>query len=272
MSDHDPARDRRDELASRLLDGELPEEEAAAARRDPAVVARMDDLAAARSQVRDVPPLPAAAQAATLAAALDAFDDDAGTATGAQVTAIGAARDRRRRVPRWLGAAAAAVALVAGVAGLAALAGQGSSGDQSTAGGSTAAESSDEGASQGGGGDSGAGGGAASSPPVDLGDVGDVGSVDQLGALVTQQEALVAAAPGAERSLDTESTERAAPSQGDAEFEAYAKCQRSAGAELQGRARLDGRDVAFWVVDGAQGRRLLVLGAGCEVVADQPLP
>lgn len=263
MSTHDRARDQRDELASRLLDGELPEDEAAAARRDPAVVARMEELAEVRARLREVPPLPAAAQTGTLAAALDAFDDDAGAVTGAQVTAIGAGRGRRRRMPRWLGAAAAAIAVVAGVAGLAALAGQRSGGDQSTAGGSTEAQSSGD-ASQGSGAeDSASGGGGAPLPVVDLGDIGDIGSVDQLRGLVAQQME-AAAAPGAARALGDD--------EADATTFLSQSCDRSDEAELQGRGRLDGRDVEFWVVADEDGRRLLVVAAGCDVVADERLP
>ena len=53
MTDAD---DRHDDLASALLDGALPESVAAAARRDPAVLARVAAMAEARDRLRDLPP------------------------------------------------------------------------------------------------------------------------------------------------------------------------------------------------------------------------
>jgi hypothetical protein len=70
-----------DELASALLDGDLPPAEAESARRDPAVAARVAELAAARARLRDVPPPPAGTIDTAIAAALAAYDEDTPGAT-----------------------------------------------------------------------------------------------------------------------------------------------------------------------------------------------
>ena len=151
MTDHDPVHDepdRVDALASAVLDGLLPGDEAAAARRDPAVARRIDQMAAARDLLRDVPPPDAARREATIAAALAAAPPDAAGATGwaagaastgavppAPPMAAGPATTGDRRPPppaslheartrrarrldaRWLGTAAAVVLLL-GLVGL----------------------------------------------------------------------------------------------------------------------------------------------------------
>jgi hypothetical protein len=140
-----------DDRASALLDGLLPAAEADAARRDPAVARRADEMRAARNALRQVPPADATRREAALAAALDALDpfgldphdldapdaadaarpapppapvSPAAASTGPTplVGSAGAARPaggRRRawRDPRWLAAAAVAV-LVLAVGGL----------------------------------------------------------------------------------------------------------------------------------------------------------
>jgi hypothetical protein len=64
-----------DDIASALIDGLLTADEAAAARRDPAVVVRAAQMQAARDLVRQVPPVEAGAGDRALAAALGAFDE-----------------------------------------------------------------------------------------------------------------------------------------------------------------------------------------------------
>jgi hypothetical protein len=143
-----PHRPDPDDLASALLDGLLDADESEAARRDPAVVARVAALAAARDALATPPPPPdAAGRERAISAALAAFDaetsvsdDDAITAADAGPSApprpfdhatplarpapAGAAGRGRRtarteRWVRWLGAAAAVVLVVAGVSLLA---------------------------------------------------------------------------------------------------------------------------------------------------------
>jgi len=144
-----PHRPDPDDLASALLDGLLDADEAEAARRDPAVVARVAALAAARDALATPPPPPdAAGRERAIAGALAAFDaetsatDDDAIAADARPSApprpfdhatplarpapggaAGRGRGRRtartERWVRWLGAAAAVVLVVAGVSLLA---------------------------------------------------------------------------------------------------------------------------------------------------------
>ena len=155
-----PHRPDPDDLASALLDGLLDADEAEAARRDPAVVARVAALAAARDALATPPPPPdAAGRERAISAAMSAFDaetsaaDDDATATDASPSApprtfepatplprrasarAGGRGHGRRAAPsehwaRWLGVAAAVVLVVAGVSLLAR--GDGS-GDEDTA-------------------------------------------------------------------------------------------------------------------------------------------
>ena len=179
-----PHRPGPDDLASALLDGLLDADEAEAARRDPAVVARVAALAAARDALAAPPPPPdAAGRERAISAALSAFDaetsatDDAAIAADASPSVTpprfdhatplarrapvrGAGRGRGRGTARseqwarWLGAAAAVVLVVAGVSLLA-------RGDDSDDGDTEA--SSDEVSS----GDSGAGSEAEATPEAD---------------------------------------------------------------------------------------------------------
>jgi hypothetical protein len=155
-----PHRPDPDDLASALLDGLLDADEAEEARRDPAVVARVAALAAARDALATPPPPPdAAGRERAISAAMSAFDaetsaaDDDATATDASPSApprtfehatplprrasarAGGRGHGRRAAPsehwaRWLGVAAAVVLVVAGVSLLAR--GDGS-GDEDTA-------------------------------------------------------------------------------------------------------------------------------------------
>lgn len=120
----DGSLDRRDELASALLDGEVTGDSLA---EDPAVLRRAEQLRAAAQAVRaPVPPAPAPARDAAIAAALDAHREL--TAAAAQVTTPPAARWRWGRAPwsgahrlRVLGAAAAVLLVLAAIPVLASL-------------------------------------------------------------------------------------------------------------------------------------------------------
>jgi hypothetical protein len=63
-----------DELASAIVDGLLSADQAEAARRDPAVARRVDDLLRVRAAVQATPPPPPAAADRAVAAALEAFE------------------------------------------------------------------------------------------------------------------------------------------------------------------------------------------------------
>jgi hypothetical protein len=66
--------DEIDELASALVDGLLPPDEAVRARHDPAVVARVERIEHTRASLRATPPPDPAATDRAITAALDAFD------------------------------------------------------------------------------------------------------------------------------------------------------------------------------------------------------
>jgi hypothetical protein len=187
-----PYRPDPDDLASALLDGLLDADEAEAARRDPAVVARVAALAAARDALGTPPPPPdAAGRERAISAALAAFDaetpaaDDHATATDVSQSApprtfehatplprrasARAGRHGRRAAPsehwaRWLGAAAAAAVLV--VAGVSLLARGDGSGDEDTA-------AEDTSSGQG-------GGGSEAEAPAEAGESADEGTDGQL--------------------------------------------------------------------------------------------
>ena len=113
---NDPTLDPRDDLASAHLDGEATPDEVARAGADPAVVARMAELAAVRSAIQaDVAPDPDRRERA-IATALAAFEEEADAAGLGQgdVVPISAARRGRLRWARAVGVAAA-VALLAAV-------------------------------------------------------------------------------------------------------------------------------------------------------------
>lgn len=280
MTSDDPTprpHDRRDELASALLDGTLPAAEADAARRDPAVVGRAAELAAVRARLRDVPPLPEEASEDALAAALGAYDD-------AAVTSLAARRARGRRgAPRWLGAAAALVLVAAGIAGLAAVArsGGGARSSQTATGGGSAADRAEPESS------SAAGGGSAAAVPAGVHNLGDLGDAPSAAALadraVATAEPLATASEGADRQSRV-----GAPPAASSKQDGRGQLGQSLGAtcsaadvararpgvtpEAHGRGRADGRAVDVWIVSRAGARRVLVLDGRCDVVADAPVP
>ena len=288
---HDP-----DELASALLDGLLSDDEAAAARRDPAVVARLAELAAVRQAVGTPPPPPdPASRERSLAAALAAFDaadggetDDPAAAV-APMTRTRAARsadtswrasDPGRR-GRWL--TAAAVILV--VVGLGFLARDlGSDGDSDDSAGSAVEETSNE-AGSAASGDSSEGedtGGGQAEEASEAVDLGDVGSPDALA------DRARASLPEDSDGAEAEESGDDAPAeadQGSAVDEDFARACEPGGdpanggafapvagtVVLQGRATLDGQPVDVWVVDVGGAQRLVAVAADCTVVVDQPL-
>jgi hypothetical protein len=283
--------DRRDELASALLDGDLGDKEAAAARRDPAVAARVAELAAARDLLRDVPPAPAAAREAGLAAALAAYDDPG------QPTRL-ASRRERRRAPVWLGAAAT-VAIVAGVVGVLAVAGGLGGSSSSDSGEASTAEGAPESPVPEASAESGAGD-AGAAVVVDLGDLGDfptedalaarvAGSVDDLGATRDASGEVPGAAssptttvPGplaSERPSADDEALSGAPGARVALPGAEATCTGDdlpeapvggqAGVLAHAAARLAGTHVDVWLVRTASGTRLVALDSSCRARVDQ---
>lgn len=240
-----PRRPDLDDLASALLDGMLDADEAETARRDPAVVARVAALAAARDALATPPPPPdAAGRERAISAAMSAFDaersaaDDDATAADASPSATPRTFEHAtplpRRAParaagggwraapsaqwaRWLGAAAAVVLVVAGVSLLA----QGDdSGDEDTAAEETSArdagagseaeapaEADDDAARDEAGesADEGAGGQLAS------GDVLDLGAVESPDALADRALSTLAAERGFADVPATEPEAGAAP-------------------------------------------------------------
>jgi hypothetical protein len=282
------ADDDRTDLASALLDGTLPEATAAAARRDPAVMARMAELQGARDRVRDVPPAPVEGRDALLAAALDAFDADrdetaAAVSPVAELRARRDARGARRVAPRWLGAAAAVALVVAAVGAVAVLGQQSSDEDQasSTADESLAAETDA-------GDDSSTsadldqdGAGAASAPPEPsvaprsepavLGDLGSFATPADLVARVRADadsfRALSGEGADAESSLSSPLTASGCVIDdlpavlGDAATTVVAL----------GVATVDGEAVTVWLVDTPSGQRVVAVDAGCRPVVDRLL-
>jgi len=276
MTDAD---DRRDDLASGLLDGTLPDEAAGAARRDPAVTARVAELAAARDRLRQVPPPDPAARDRAVAAALAAFDP---AADRDRVADLASARQRRAAgAPRWLGAAAAAVAVVAAVAGLAVMAGDSQDEDQATSSESLSDEAGDQEASSEAADDSAAdaagedGGAGSAAPDATLAAGGDLGSFTDAAALVDR---VAAELGGGGFSVDqdaprTQESPAPAPGTGCAQASLPPAARRD-GASFVGTAEVAGTLVDVWVVpdpDAGDELRVVAVSAACEAVVDQPL-
>jgi hypothetical protein len=287
-----------DHLASALLDGLLTEDEAAAARRDPAVVSRLAELAAVREAVGTPPATaePAALERA-LAAALAAYDaGDERHENGESVAAVSpmsrghaAARPATSRAGtprrarggarrRWLTAAAVMVVVV----GLGVLVRNSETGRDDT--GNAAREVATD--------ESGETGGAAEDAETGESDEGtatagaadgivDLGDVDSSQALADRVRSILAerssrATPEASGGEDLGEQEAG----GDADF-LPATCADDAEAEvlasapvtvvLQARATLHGKPVDVWVLGGKGEERVVAVDASCAVVADQPL-
>ena len=274
--------DRRTELASALLDGTLPDEAAAAARRDPAVMARVAQLEQARDRVRDVPLPPVEARDAMLAAALEAFDAAPPASPVSDLQARRRDRGERRHAPRWLGAAAAVALVLAGVGAVAILGQQ--SEDHANESALTAADESGGGdsAQERASGDQSEAGaavpeapattaGAPGAAPAQLGDLGSFATATDLVAQLEQDQRV--------RTL----TDGAADASGAAPDAALSATGCASGDLPQvleqpdslvvalGRASVDGEAVSVWVADTPSGRRIVVVDANCRTVANQPL-
>jgi hypothetical protein len=290
-TDDDWRRDT-DELASALLDGMLDDASAAAARQRADVMARLAEIASARAALRDAPtpaPVPVVRERA-IAAALDAFDDEAATPPAPARRPDGDVASRRSRrpaprrvAPRWLGAAAAAALLVAAAAGLAAV-GTGDNDDAETSGaavdaGSEAEEAEEEAS---GGVDAPAAdegtdddaGEFAPAVPLVAGDLGSFASVDDVVADLRTR----AAAEGGTGATD--GSDEAAARPDDALADLRLRCgtelpgsldDDGTVVRLRGTATLQGDPVDVLVIRTADGDRVVVLDAACGLVADEPL-
>jgi hypothetical protein len=313
--DHDPglpgpsAPLSPDELASALLDGALSPDQAAAARRDPVVVARAAEMDAARVALRAVPSPGAAARDRALNAALAAFDvapgplgegpATAGTRTPGGHTRVADLEARRRRsarrTPRWLAAAAAAALVIAGVASLAIL-GSGSSDESSDMAAEVAGDEQTSASGGGAGDDAESAGEAAeapSAPSADAGsatsrtaaaEVGDLGTfasadrlTDEVGSRLDVAHDDDGVRPDASQAVPRpDVTTPSAEALGALDV----ACPGGVPAplddpartlRLHGRAVVGGQAVDVWVIGTAGGDRVLALDSACAVVVDQPL-
>jgi hypothetical protein len=255
-----------DDLASALLDGLLTDDEAAVARRDPAVVARLAELAAVREAVRRPPAGPdPVARERGLAAALAAFEagDDAaeqrgaGAPVGSTVAAGTPWRPRGTAGRRWLTAAAVVLAVV----GLGVLASNWDSGS------ATVEEPEGGTAEQG------------AAPTVAPGGIVDLGEVDSSEALA--ERARSALASGSPSPLSEASSGEDAADEGAGDGTLRFQCADAAGAArlpatgetivLEARATLDGDSVDVWVLAADGKERVVAIDTTCEVVVDRPL-
>jgi hypothetical protein len=293
-----------DDLASALLDGLLTDGEAAIARRDPAVAARLADLAAAREAVRR--PLPGPdplARERGLAAALAAYDasdeqdgrDQTDQPAPAAVSAIGRGHGAGRPAAgsratgpwrpegtarrRWL-TAAAVILFVVGLGVVARSWGTSNSDDTET----SARSSGDESSSQGGAPEAAedSGGGTTeetAAPSAAPGGIVDLGDVDSSEALADRARS-IAAERSASAVTDATGGDDAEDG-GTAGGQLARQCGDDADAErfaaergtivLQGRATLDGEPVDVWVLAADGKERVVAVDSACGVVVDQPL-
>lgn len=306
MTEHD-----LDALASDLLDGLLPAEQAADALRDPAVARRVDEMRAAQTLLRAVPPVDAHRRDRGIATALSATGDAppgvAPVPAGVGDLAAHRARPRRRLPASWLTAAAVLLVTLA-FGGLVATTQRGSdsddtaamsAGDEATG---DAAEESSSGAeapaatttvppATGGAGDAetsadsdsgtGTDSATAPAPTVPSPDLGDASSVDELAVRASDATTAFSGAGSGEVSegLARDSQQQAPDSDADAR-RAFETCAAPDGAtpeagrviELTASARLDGEPVAVWVVSEGSTRRMIVVDASCAVVGRRTLP
>jgi hypothetical protein len=292
-----------DDLASALLDGLLTDHEAAVARRDPAVAARLAELAAVREAVGRPPAEPdPALRERGLAAALAAYDarDAAGERGGtdepvrATVSPLGRSRAAARPATsradtpwrpqgsarrRWLTAAAVMLVFV----GLGVLARNWDTGNDDT---DTAARevANDESSNEAGGAgsaaeDAGGGTGQTAAPSSGAGVVVELGDVDSSQALADRARSILAerfAGPLADVSAGD-----ADAAQGGDGLVGFppAACRDAAegltaapeSVVLQAHATVDGEPVDVWVLTAGGEQRVVAIDASCAVVVDQPL-
>jgi hypothetical protein len=274
--------DDRTELASALLDGTLPDEAAAAARRDPAVMARLAQLELARDRVRDVPP-PVEGRDAMLAAALEAFDTAPPASPVSDLKARRRARGEPRQVPRWLGAAAAVALVLAGVGAVAVL-GQQSEDHEDSASLTAADESSGDSESaeeRSSSAEVEAGSPAPEAPattpvapgtaPAQLGDLGSFATATDLVARVRDDSDLFRAlSDGADANLDSPGAAAALPACATGDLPAVLQAPDSVVVAL-GSATVDGKAVSVWVAETASGRRVILVDSACRTVANRAL-
>jgi hypothetical protein len=290
-----------DELASALLDGHLSDDEATAATRDPAVAARLAELAAVREAVRRTPAGPdPAARERGLAAALAAFDagdggEQRGTSAsaGTTVSPLGRRRSAARpaaarrgtpRLPRgtasrrWLTAAAIVLAVV-GVVGLGVLAANWDTGSDD---GDTAASSSDDAGRSGNATEEQPESGSAEEsvpPSVAPGGIVDLGDVDSPEALA--ERARSALADGSPSALGQASDGEDAADEGGGGVPLAGQCADAPAAGrlpaagetivLEARATLDGDGVDVWVLVADGKARVVAVDPTCAIVLDEPL-
>jgi hypothetical protein len=282
-----------DEQASALVDGLLDDARAAGARRSPDVAARAAAMDAARASLRDVPPADPSARDRALAAALAAFDEDAGGAVDQTHTApsgprtsvadIGAHRRGRDATGRWVGAAAAAVLLVGVlIAGLV-----GSSSDQDTSDNATAALDTAEPAPGGDGEtteesaevspDADAGGGSvAGDSSADAPSPQSGARLDALGAFPTAEDLLDTAALARSAQDGAAGLDDSAATAEDL----VARCPSGlpdvfTGADdavVVATGLVDGVTVEVWRTGTGDAARLVALDPSCAVLADRPAP
>jgi hypothetical protein len=296
------ARRDLDELASALLDGLLTDDEATAARRDPAVMARLAELVTVREAVRRSPERPdPVARERGLAAALAAFEagDEAGEQRGTAASAgttvsplghrrpatrPGAAHPGTPRRPRgtagrrWLTAAAIVLAVV-GLGVLASYLGTGGdsadTADNAATGSNGAERSGNASAAE-------PEGGTAeerAAPSVASGGIVDLGDVDSPEALAERAQS--ARADGSPSPLGQASGGEDAADQGGGGVPQAGQCADGAAAGrflaagetivLEARATLDGDRVDVWVLATDGKERVVAVDATCVVVVDQPL-
>jgi negative regulator of sigma E activity len=276
-----------DALASDLVDGLLPPDEAARARQDPEVAARVASFEAMRSALRSVPPPDPAMTDRILAVAIAAASSPVEELPQTRHLAAvppslppPPARPVRPSTRRWL--AAAAVIVVAGLvtAGLIARSGHDS---DDLADAPTSAEDSAKGGAPGAApttsaptserqGDSAAPGATSSSSSTTAetmassDDLGSVDSAKELAARVAQDfddEKVSATAPGSGLSTETEASE-ACPG------------LTAAGDPSRGRslftddATYDGSPVVVHVYEHKGERRLVATNSACRDVVDVP--
>lgn len=276
---HDPHQiDPLDDLASAHLDGQTTPAEDAQVAGDPAVAARVAELAAVRAAMQsDGPPVDEVRREASIAAALAAFDEGraeaAAPAGSAGVTPIAVAAARRRvsrRNVQVIGAVAVAVALAVAVPLLGVLDSDSPSEDLAT----SPVEESAEDTAERDGGDA-AGGAAddfatagplAMSPtaPVDLGTFEDLDALEA--AVATHVAAPFAATTG----------DQASPTTAARTAEAASACSGADDAGqlvLTGTATLEDRPVLVFVHESTDGARTVrvVDAVDCSTISTRPL-
>lgn len=281
-----------DERASALVDGMLDDTQDAEGRNAPDVAARAAEMDAARAALRDIPPGDGAARSRAVAAALAAYDEvtvPRSPQRGEEVADLGSRR-RRTTPGRWLGAAAAAVLLI-GLVVVVGLVGS-SADDGPTDDASVALDSADSGAAE--SADDGATADDQASPEApsagtaegtgetladsQLGAAGgrtvDLGAFpsadDLLAAAVERPEAQREAAGvlGSGNDADT-GAEVVPPPCPTGVADPFQRA--GAGPLLVGNGVADGVSVGVWRVGPPEAAQLLVVDAGCAVLAQRPL-